>query len=63
MKNHRRVEDTDIEKEEPHRDVTDGHCRYAVPVGRQAGYMGEAVQVPQDACAVLRATHQEVEGD
>ena len=63
MKNHRHVEDTDIEKEEAHRDVADGNSRYAVPVGRQAGYMGEVVQVPQDACAVLRATHQEAEGD
>ena len=63
MKNHRHVEDTDIEKEEAHRDVADGNSRYAVPVGGQAGYMGEVVQVPQDARAVLRATHQEAEGD
>lgn len=45
------------------RDVTDGNGRYALPVGRQAGHVGKAVQVPQNAGAVLGATHQEVEGD
>lgn len=50
-------------REGPHRDVTDGDCRDTLMVGGQAGHMGEVVKVPQDAGAVLGATHQEVEGD
>ena len=51
-----------FEKEGPHRHIADGNGRYALPVGGQAGYMGEVVQVPQDTRAVLGATHQEAEG-
>lgn len=60
---HRHVKNTNIEKEEPHRDITNGNGRYALPVGRQVGHMGEVVQVPQDASTVLGATHQEAEGN
>lgn len=53
----------DMEKAGPYRDVTDGESRDGLSVGRQAGHVGEVVQVPQDAGTVLGATHQEAEGD
>lgn len=48
---------------QPHRHVADGDGRDALPVCRQAGYVSEVVQVPQDAGTVLGAAHQEAEGD
>jgi hypothetical protein len=52
-----------MEKQGPHRDIADGNGRDAFSVGRQAGHVGEMVQVPQGASTVLGTAHQEAEGD